>query len=60
MTSVSISGLSTDASGYWLADNINTGAPAPVPLPASLPLMLTGLAAMGLLARRSKPGRKRG
>ena len=60
VTSVSISGLSTDASGYWLADNINTGAPAPVPLPASLPLMLAALAAMGLLARRSKPGRKRG
>ena len=60
VTSVTLSGLGTGGNGYWLADNIDLGGPAPVPLPAGLPLMLAGLGVLGLRARFGKAGRKQG
>ncbi len=41
---------STEPGAWTLVE----GAPAPVPVPAALPFALTGLAALGLLARRRR------
>jgi hypothetical protein len=51
VSSVVLTNLPTG--GYWLADNINTSASA-VPIPAALPLMAMGLAALGVAGRRRK------
>ncbi|MEJ0099584.1 MAG: VPLPA-CTERM sorting domain-containing protein [Pseudomonadota bacterium] len=47
------------AAGQWLLSNDTLTFSSPtsqVPLPAGLPLLLSGLAAMGLFGRRSKGG----
>ena len=51
VSSVSITGFD---SGYWVADNINVNSVSAVPLPAALPLFLTGLAGVAALSRRRR------
>ena len=38
--------------GYWYLDDVSVNAVAPVPLPASLPLLAVGIAGLGFVARR--------
>lgn len=40
--------------GNWALDILNVDAPAPVPLPAAVPLFASGMAAFGLAARRRR------
>ena len=60
VTSVTLTGLTDDSTnvsylgGFWLADNINYDAVAPIPVPAALPLMLLALGALGVAARRRR------